>query len=66
MARADEVKTIPKFKYFTLLSTMVYIGCSLVLLNIGLGYIWIYHRAAGLFLGNSINFLIRMVISWNI
>lgn len=59
MARADVVKTIPKFKYFTLLSTLVYVGGSMVLLAVGMG-------AAGLFLANAINFAMRLVISWNV
>jgi O-antigen/teichoic acid export membrane protein len=39
MARADVVKTIPKFKYFTLLSTAFYVSTSLLLLHLGFGYL---------------------------
>jgi hypothetical protein len=38
MARADVVKTIPKFKYFSLLSTAIFVSTSLLLLHLGFGY----------------------------
>lgn len=59
MARGDPIATIPKFKYLTIFSTSIYILCSLVLVQLGLG-------AAGLFIGNVAGMLTRIVISWNI
>ena len=59
MARADPVLTIPKVKYFNVLSTLCSIGISYILLHEGWG-------AAGLFLGNTLGMVIRIVISWNI
>lgn len=37
MARADVVKTVPKFKYFTVFSTLIFIGSSIIFLHYGLG-----------------------------
>ena len=59
LARADPVVTIPKFKYFTIFSTLCYISSSFWLLHQGWG-------AAGLFLGNTIGMAVRVIISWNI
>lgn len=42
LARADPVTTVPKLKYFTIVSTLIYIGSSLLLLHLGLGYSWFY------------------------
>ena len=59
MARADAVHTIPQLKYYTIISTGVYFGSSFVLLHYGLG-------AAGLFLGNSLGMLTKIIINWKI
>lgn len=59
MARADAVNTIPKLKYFTVVSTGVQIGASFFLLHSGFG-------AAGLFLGNTLGMVTKIIINWNI
>jgi len=59
IARADPNITIPKFKYFTILSTLVYLISSYALFEFGFG-------ASGLFLGNAIGMMVRIIISWNL
>lgn len=38
LARADVVNTVPKLKYFTIITTVIYFGSSILFLHFGLGY----------------------------
>ena len=45
MAKADPNLTIPKFKYFSILSTSVYLLSSFTLMEYGLGYLFFYFQS---------------------
>lgn len=57
LARAHPTRTIPKFKYFSILCTGAYLASSYGLLESGFG-------AKGLFIGNVIGNALRIIVCW--
>jgi len=50
-------QSINKYNYFSFITTAIYLGSTILFLNLGMG-------AAGLFLGNIINMASRISVCW--